>query len=78
MAVRDLVRFITESLVDEPEAVDVREVSGERSAIIEISVAPDDIGKVIGKRGRIVHAIRTVAKASAARERKRVEVEIIE
>jgi len=78
MAVKDLVQYITESLVDEPEAVEVREVAGERSAIIEINVSPSDIGKIIGKRGRIVHAIRTVAKASAAKEGKRVEVEIIE
>ncbi len=76
--VRDLVHYITRSLVDEPEAVEVSEITGERSAIIEISVASADIGKVIGKRGRIVHAIRTVAKAAAAKEGKRVEVEIVE
>ncbi|MFO8060039.1 MAG: KH domain-containing protein [Bacillota bacterium] len=78
MAVSELVKYIARSLVDEPEAVNVSEVTGERTAIIEISVAPDDIGKIIGKRGRIVHAIRTVAKAAAARSGKRVEVEIIE
>jgi len=78
MDVRKLVEHITRGLVDEPEAVEVREVAGERSSIIEIAVAPGDIGKVIGKRGRIIHAIRTVAKASAAKEDKRVEVEILE
>ncbi len=78
MGTVELVRYLTKALVDEPEAVEVREVAGERSSIIEITVAPDDIGKVIGKRGRIVHAIRTVAKAAAAREDKRVEVEIME
>jgi len=78
MTVQELVKYIARSLVDEPEAVNVREVSGERSSIIEIQVSPNDIGKIIGKRGRIVHAIRTVAKASAAKEGKRVEVEIVE
>ncbi len=78
MAVRELVQEIAEALVDDPEAVEVKEVAGERSSIIEIAVAQGDIGKVIGKRGRIVRAIRTVAKASAAKEGKRVEVEILE
>ena len=78
MAVTDLVTYLTRSLVDDPEAVEVREVAGERSAVIEVSVAPDDVGKVIGRRGRIVQAIRTVAKAAAAGEGRRVQVEIIE
>ncbi len=78
MPVKGLVEHITRALVDEPESVQVREVAGERSSIIEIAVAPSDIGKVIGKRGRIIHAIRTVAKASAAKQDKRVEVEVLE
>lgn len=73
-----MVKYIARLLVDEPDAVEVNEVSGERSSIIEICVSPGDVGKVIGKRGRIVHAIRTVAKAAAAKEGKRVEIEILE
>lgn len=75
---RDLVEYLAKSLVDQPEAVEVSEVSGERSVVLEIKVAPDDMGKIIGKHGRIVKAIRTVAKAAATKEGKRVEVEIIE
>ncbi len=78
MAVTDLIGYVTRTLVDDPDAVEIREVAGERSAIVEVRVAPDDIGKVIGRRGRIVQAIRVVAKAAAAREGQRVEVEIIE
>jgi len=78
VAVTDLVTYLARSLVDEPEAVEVREVAGEKTAIIEVSVASDDVGKVIGRRGRIVQAIRTVAKAAAAREGRRVQVEIVE
>ncbi len=78
MPITELVTYLTKALVDDPDSVAVREVSGERSLIVEIGVAPDDIGKVIGRRGRIVQAIRTVAKAAAAREGRRVEVEIIE
>ncbi len=75
---RELVEYLAKSLVDQPEAVEVSEVSGERSVVLEIKVAPDDMGKIIGKHGRIVKAIRTVAKAAATKEGKRVEVEIIE
>lgn len=75
---RELVEYLAKSLVDQPEAVKVSEVSGERSVVLEIKVAPDDMGKIIGKHGRIVKAIRTVAKAAATKEGKRVEVEIIE
>ena len=73
----ELVRFIAKSLVDNPEEVDVREVEGEQSLIIELRVAPEDMGKVIGKQGRIAKAIRTVVKAAATKEKKRVVVEII-
>ncbi len=75
---RELVEHLVKALVDEPERVEVNEIAGEKSVIIEVKVAPDDMGKVIGKQGRIVRAIRTVAKAAAAKEGKRVEVEIIQ
>jgi len=75
--VKDLVEFIARSLVDDPEAVSVTEIEGERSIILELRVAPDDMGKVIGKQGKIAKAIRTITKATAAKEGKRVVVEIL-
>jgi len=72
-----LVEAIARALVDHPEAVEVNEVEGERSTILELKVAPDDMGKVIGKQGRIAKAIRTVVKAAATKDDKRVVVEII-
>jgi len=75
--VKELVEIIAKSLVDNPEAVQVNEVSGEQYTILELKVAPDDMGKVIGKQGRIAKAIRTVVKAAAIKDNKRVVVEII-
>jgi uncharacterized protein len=74
---KELVEIIAKSLVDNPEMVQVKEVAGEQSIILELKVAPDDMGKVIGKQGRIAKAIRTVVKAAAIKENKRVVVEII-
>lgn len=74
---KELVEIIAKSLVDNPEAVQVNEITGEQSTILELKVAPEDMGKVIGKQGRIAKAIRTVVKASAIKENKRVVVEII-
>jgi len=65
------------ALVDNPEMVQVNEIAGETSIILELRVSPDDMGRVIGKQGRIAKAIRTVVKAAAVRENKRVVVEII-
>lgn len=73
----ELVKFIAMSLVDYPEQVDVKEIEGEQSILIELRVASEDMGKVIGKQGRIAKAIRTVVKAAATKENKRVTVEII-
>jgi len=73
----ELVKYIAASLVDKPEAIDVREVEGEDSITIELRVDPDDMGKVIGKQGRIAKAIRTVVKAASAKSAKPVFVEII-
>ncbi|MDF2949693.1 MAG: hypothetical protein K0R07_1731 [Sedimentibacter sp.] len=74
----ELVEYIAKSLVDNPEQVSVNEVEGSQSLIIELKVAPDDMGKVIGKQGRIAKAIRTVVKAAATKDNKRVIVEIIQ
>lgn len=77
VCMKDLVEIIAKSLVDNPDAVEVKAVAGEQSLILELKVAPEDMGKVIGKQGRIAKAIRTVVKAAAVKENKRVVVEII-
>ena len=74
---KELLEILAKSLVDSPDAVNVNEITGEQSIILELKVAPEDMGKVIGKQGRIAKAIRTVVKAAAIKENKRVVVEII-
>lgn len=74
---KELVEYMAKSLVDNPEHVSVNEVNKEQSIILELKVAPEDMGKVIGKQGRIAKAIRTVVKAAAVKQHKRVIVEII-
>ena len=73
----ELVRYIACSLVELPEQVQVKTVDGPESVIIELSVGPDDMGKVIGKQGRIAKSIRAVVKAATARNEKPVFVEIL-
>ena len=75
---KDLVEIIAKSLVDNPDEVRVNEVQGEQDLILELRVAPEDMGKVIGKQGRIAKAIRTVVKAAALNENQKVVVEIID
>ena len=75
---KELIENIAKSLVDNPNEVHVNEVQGEQSIILELKVAPADMGKVIGKQGRIAKAIRTVVKAAAMKEDKKVVVEIID
>ena len=74
----ELVKYIAQSLVEKPEAVDVREVETEDSIVIELRVDPEDMGKVIGKQGRIAKAIRTVVKSAAMKSDKKVVVEIVQ
>ncbi|WP_461204445.1 KH domain-containing protein [Clostridium sp. DL1XJH146] len=74
---KELLEVIAKSLVDNPEMVTVNEILGEQSIILELKVDPDDMGKVIGKQGRIAKAVRTVIRAAAIKENKRVIVEII-
>lgn len=74
---KELVEIIAKSLVDYPDQVDVKETEGETTIIIELSVASEDMGKVIGKQGRIAKAIRTVVKSAAVKTDKKVIVEII-
>lgn len=75
---KELLELIAKSLVDYPDEVSVNEVEGEKSIILELRVAKDDMGKVIGRQGRIAKAIRTVVKAAAVKENKRVVVEILQ
>ena len=75
---KELLETLAKALVDNPEEVSVNEVEGEKSIILELKVAKDDMGKVIGKQGRIAKAIRTVMKAAAVKKAKRVSVEILQ
>lgn len=75
---RELVEFLARSLVEDPDAVSVEEVEDGGGIVLEISVADDDLGRVIGRGGRIANALRTVAKAAATRTERRVIVEILE
>ncbi len=73
-----LVAHIARELVDKPEEVSVAEVEGNQTSVLELKVAKDDLGKVIGKRGRIAHAIRTIVSSVSAKEKKRTVLEIID
>ena len=73
---QELVKYIAQTLVEHPESVEVVEKDGAESVILELSVAPEDMGKVIGKQGRIAKAIRSVVKAATAKSAKPVFVEI--
>lgn len=75
---RELVEFLTRALVSEPDSVRVDEIEENGEVVLEVRVAPDDLGRVIGRNGRVANAIRTIAKAAATREDRRVLVEIIE
>lgn len=75
---KDLVEQIAKALVDKPEEVEVTEVEGEQTTVIELKVAKDDLGKVIGKQGRTARSIRTLLSAVSTKLRKRAVLEIIE
>ncbi len=75
---REMVEYIVKQIVDSPEEVNVQEIKGEKVILLEISVAKKDMGKVIGKGGRIATALRTLVGAAAAKLKKRVMVEILE
>jgi uncharacterized protein len=76
--VTELLEFLVRALVEDPEAVEVAELEEDGDLIYEISVAEDDLGRVIGKGGRVANAIRTVAKAAAVRLDRRVIVDILD
>ena len=75
---KELVEYIAKSLVDEPDQVEVAMIEGEKSTILELKVAEDDIGKVIGKHGRIAKAVRTILSASSSKSGKRFVLEILD
>jgi predicted RNA-binding protein YlqC (UPF0109 family) len=77
MNLRDLIEYMAKALVDDPDQVQVEEIEGTSATIYELSVAPDDMGRVIGKQGRVANAMRTLLRAAAARQGRRVTLEIV-
>ena len=75
---KDLVEYIAKALVDDPDGVNVNVIKGEKSTILELKVSDGDIGKVIGKHGRIAKAVRTILSAAATKQDKRVVLEILD
>ena len=78
LAERELIEYIARALVDEPDAVQVNVIEGEQSIILELRVGSQDVGKVIGKHGRIAKALRTVLSAATSRSGRRVVLEILD
>jgi predicted RNA-binding protein YlqC (UPF0109 family) len=75
---KELIKYIAESLVDHPDQVSVSEVEGNQTSVLELKVAKEDLGKVIGKQGRTARAMRTILSAASAKIKKRTVLEIIE
>ena len=75
---KNLIAFIAKSLVDHPDDVQVSEVEGEQTTVLELKVAQDDLGKVIGKQGRTARALRTILSAASTKAKKRTVLEILE
>lgn len=75
---KELLEVIAKNLVDHPEQVEVTETKSDRALVLELKVSPEDMGKVIGKQGRIAKAIRTLVKASGVHEDKKIIVEIVQ
>jgi predicted RNA-binding protein YlqC (UPF0109 family) len=76
-SLKELVEFIAKSIVDDPSLVQVSEIEGESSVILELRVGPEDMGRVIGKGGRTANAMRTLVRVLAAKQGKRVTLEIV-
>lgn len=75
---KELIEYISKALVDFPEQVEVSEITGEQTTVLELKVAKEDLGKVIGKQGRTARAVRTILNAASTKLRKRSVLEIIE
>ena len=78
MELKDLIKEVAKALVDKPDEVNVTEVEGEQTSVLELKVAKDDLGKIIGKQGRTAQAMRTILGAASTKIRKRSVLEIIE
>ena len=74
---KQMIEYLVKELVDDPDQVNISELPGDEATTYEVRVAPDDLGKVIGKQGRIANALRTVAKAAAMKHKRKVYVEIV-
>lgn len=77
-SLKDLVEFMAKALVDNPEQVEVNEVIGEQTTVVELKVAKEDLGKVIGKQGRTARSMRTILNAASTKLQKRSVLEIVE
>ena len=75
---RDLIVYVAKALVDEPDGVEVNVIEGDKSTILELKVAADDVGKVIGKHGRIAKALRTILSATGTKTGKHIQLEILD
>jgi predicted RNA-binding protein YlqC (UPF0109 family) len=75
---KELIEYIAKALVDNPDAVRVTEIEGEKTSVIELSVAKEDLGKIIGKQGRTARSMRTILSAASTKNNKRAVLEILE
>ncbi len=75
---KDLIDYLAKSLVDNPDAVEVKETQGETASVLELRVAKEDLGRIIGKQGRTAKSIRTILNAAASRVNRKVVLEIVE
>ena len=75
---KELVQYLARSLVDDPDAVEVKETQGETASVLELRVAKEDLGRIIGKQGRTAKSIRTILNAAASRANRKVVLEIVE
>ena len=75
--VRNFLSYVVKSLVDNPEQVEINEIEGEKAIIVELKVAPEDVGRVIGKQGKVIKAIRLLVNAASVKLNKRITVEIL-
>jgi len=78
VSLKELIEFVAKALVDQPDQVEVSEISGEQTIVLELRVAKEDLGKVIGKQGRTVKAMRAILNAASSKLRKRADLEILE
>lgn len=78
MHAKEMVEFVAKSLVEHPDQVEIAQIEGDKSLILELRVAESDMGRVIGRRGRIARALRNVAKAAAVLDNKMIHVEIVD